>query len=104
MCAMEHCFQYLCIRWLAMGLSSVSCARCSWCVRCVLVCVRACWLRQGGAEKAKKTLARALEAARSKLAAGEGMAGKYNWESAIDMFTAGLEVKGTHDEDLTVNR
>ena len=46
-------------------------------------------------------MAKALDAARTKLRQGEAMRKKRKWEQAIEMFTAGLAVKGTHDEDLT---
>ena len=52
-------------------------------------------------EKAKSALAKALDAARTKLRQGEALRAKRKWEQAIDMFTAGLDVKGTHDEALT---
>ena len=52
-------------------------------------------------EKAKVALANALDAARTKLSQGEAMREKRRWESAIEIFAAGLAVKGTHDDDLT---
>ena len=45
--------------------------------------------------------ARALDTARSKLKDGTRMSKRKKWESAIEMFTAALNIKGTHDEDLT---
>lgn len=46
-------------------------------------------------------LARALDTAQSNLKEGQKFSKKKKWESAIEMFTAGLDVKGTHDENLT---
>ena len=60
-----------------------------------------CLVGKNGVEKAKAALANAVESARSKLKQGETMRKKRQWESAIETFTAGLAVKGTHDEDLT---
>ena len=56
---------------------------------------------QNGVEKANVALANALDAARTKLSQGEAMRENRRWEAAIELFTAGLAVRGTHDEDLT---
>ena len=59
-----------------------------------------CW-GQNGVEKAKAALTRAVDLATTKLNQGEAMRQKRKWESAIEAYTAGLAVKGTHDENLT---
>ena len=54
-----------------------------------------------GVEAAKTAIADAIEAANANLRAGNAAVTEYNWESAINLFTAGLAVKGTHDAELT---
>jgi tetratricopeptide (TPR) repeat protein len=56
---------------------------------------------QQGVEAAKAALADAVAAAKAKLAEGEAAVAEKHWEAANELFTAGLAVKGTHDDDLT---
>ena len=55
---------------------------------------------RSGALTAKKALASALEAARGMLADGQKAVAAYGWESAIELFTAGLAVDGVNDQRL----
>ena len=57
----------------------------------------------GGTLSAKRALATALENARGKLSDGQFMVGKMNWEGAIEVFGEGLQVQGTHDDELTAS-
>ena len=54
-----------------------------------------------GVETARNAMAAAVVAAREKLADGQSAVSRQDWESAIELFAAGLAVEGTHDDDLT---
>ena len=53
------------------------------------------------AMEAQAALARAVAAANGKRVEGEAELAEKRWESAIDLFTAGLSIDGLHDEDCT---
>ncbi len=55
---------------------------------------------RSGALTAKKALAAALEAARGMLSDAHKAVAAYGWESAIELFTAGLAVDGVSDQRL----
>ena len=56
---------------------------------------------QAGLTAARNALAAAVDTARGRLAHGQSSVAAEDWEAAIESFTAGLAVQGTHDEDLT---
>ena len=54
-----------------------------------------------GVTSARDAMSAAVEEARGHLTGGQSAVSEYDWESAIESFTAGLAVQGTHDADLT---
>eukprot|EP01043_Picozoa_sp_COSAG02_P044231 COSAG02_NODE_3932_length_6026_cov_5.753838_6_plen_783_part_00 len=58
---------------------------------------------QDGLVAAQAAMAAAVEQAEELFVDGETAADEQNWEVAIEKYTAGLAVEGTHDDELTAN-